>query len=138
VIILREARDAIVAHALEASPNECCGILLGQTGWITIAVRARNLQESRTRYLIDPRDHIAACRTAREQQLDVIGFYHSHPHSAAEPSDSDVAEASYPEAVYLIVGLCGERPEVRAFMLGERGAVELTMETIAERQASDV
>ena len=75
--------DDIVGHARECRPRECCGVLLGRTGHITHAVRARNAAESATRFELDPRDHIAARRVARDQQLEVLGYYHSHPQSQA-------------------------------------------------------
>lgn len=107
---------AIVAHAREAAPDECCGVLLGRGDEIVEAVRARNVAEpATTRFLIDPKDHIDARRDARTRGLDVVGFYHSHPRSSAAPSDTDLAEAAYPGGLYVIVGLGADRPEVRVF-----------------------
>ena len=50
--------EAVVAHALDARPSECCGILLGKDDEIVEAVRTGNLAQSANRFLIDPRDHI--------------------------------------------------------------------------------
>jgi len=115
VILPRAIRDAVVAHAREAAPCECCGILIGTPAVIVTAVRAANLSESPSRFLIDPHDHIRARREARAAGLEVVGFYHSHPHSDAEPSATDVAEASYAGHLYLIVGLAGNDPDVRVY-----------------------
>jgi proteasome lid subunit RPN8/RPN11 len=105
-----------VAHAREASPDECCGLLLGRGDEIVEAVRARNLaDEPATRFLIDPADHFAARRTARERGLAVVGFYHSHPTSPPEPSARDRAEFSYAGYLYAIVSLRVEPAEVRLF-----------------------
>ena len=96
-------------------------MLVGSAGEITSAVRARNLSEQPTRFLIDPQDHISARRDARAAGLDVVGFYHSHPQSDARPSATDLDEASYPNHVYLIVGLTGEAVDVRLYRFtGER------------------
>lgn len=114
---------AIIAHAREAAPVECCGILIGRDGSIDDAARAKNLAGSPNRFLLDPKDHIEARRTARGRGLDVIGFYHSHPHSPAWPSPTDIAEASYPDAVQLIVSLEGTAVVARLFRL-ERGSAE--------------
>ena len=108
-------RDAVVAHARDAAPAECCGLLVGSPSVIMSAVPARNLADSPSRFLIDPQDHIRARRIARAAGLDVVGFYHSHPRSAPEPSPADVAEASYPNHLYLIVGLAGEAADVRLY-----------------------
>ena len=94
VILGSTVRAAILQHAREEAPHECCGLLVGRRGNIESAIRARNLQSSATRYLIDPADHFAAMRTARSNGQRVIGAYHSHPASAPTPSDSDIAEAT--------------------------------------------
>jgi proteasome lid subunit RPN8/RPN11 len=101
-------------------------MLIGSAGAITSAIRARNLSDDPSRFLVDPQDHIQARREARAAGLDVVGFYHSHPHSAAEPSPSDLAEASYPNHLYLIVGLAGEAAELRLYRFtGEAFALEV-------------
>jgi proteasome lid subunit RPN8/RPN11 len=118
--IRREALDAIIAHARAEAPAECCGMLVGRGRSIDEAVRARNIAASPTRFLIDPKDHIDTRRAARGRGLEVLGFYHSHPQSPAWPSETDVAEATYPEAVYLIASLAGKGADVRLFRI-ERG-----------------
>lgn len=106
----------MVAHARESAPDECCGVLLGRDGEIVEAVRARNIADSATtRFVIDPRDHIEARRDGRARGLEVVGFYHSHPRSAATPSEIDRAEAAYPDHLSVIVGLDVDPPEVRMF-----------------------
>src|SRR5215510_604187 len=116
--------DEVTAHATECQPRECCGVLLGTAARITTAIRARNIAESSTRFLLDPKAHIEARRRAREEGLEVVGFYHSHPHSRAYPSETDLAEAAYPECVHLIVGFVEGRPEVRLFAYADGRAVE--------------
>ena len=100
--------EAVIAHARVAAPAECCGILLGRAAEIVEAIPTRNLSDDPNRFLIDPKDHFDARRLARRRGLDVVGFYHSHPHSAPTPSAVDLAEASYPDHLYLIVGLQAE------------------------------
>ena len=119
--------DAVIAHAKECQPRECCGILLGTTDHITEAVRAGNLSASPTRFVIDPKAHIEARRTARAQGLQVVGFYHSHPHSPALPSATDLAEAQYPGCVHLIVGFVEGTPEIRIFNYADGRAAERTL-----------
>src|SRR5262245_32681871 len=116
---------AIVAHAHAEAPRECCGMLIGRGMSVVEAAAARNLADLPTRFLIDPQDHIAAIRGARARGLDVIGFYHSHPHSAAAPSPTDLKEASYPDHFYLSVSLEHEPPEMRCFRLHDGNFHEL-------------
>ena len=118
------ALETIVAHAREAAPAECCGLLLGRDGAVVEAVRTRNVADDPlSRFVIDPKDHIDHRRDARRRGLDVAGFYHSHPRSPASPSATDGAEASYPDHLYLIVSLAQEPPDVGLFRLdrGDRG-----------------
>jgi proteasome lid subunit RPN8/RPN11 len=127
--ISRVALEAVITHAREASPSECCGLLIGAGTGIDEATPARNLAEGPSRYLIDPADHIAARRAARSRGLEVVGFYHSHPQSAAWPSPTDLAEAAYPEAVHLIVSLADGGAEARLFRIDQGLAAELPLTT---------
>jgi proteasome lid subunit RPN8/RPN11 len=113
----------ITAHARAEAPLECCGILIGTGRRIERATRARNQLRSPTRYLIEPEDHFAALKSAREDGQAVVGFYHSHPASAPAPSETDRLEAAYPGHWHLIVfpGTGTQPPEVRAFQLMESG-----------------
>ena len=119
--------DDVIAHAKECQPRECCGVLLGTSDHITEAIRARNIAESTSRFLIDPKTHIEARRTARNLRLQVIGFYHSHPHSHPYPSATDLAEAAYPECVHLIVGFVDGKAEARLFNYKDGGATEIAL-----------
>jgi desampylase len=115
VILPDAVRDEVIAHARETAPAECCGLLVGDATEIVGAVRAANLAPGPSRFLIDPNDHIRARRDARARGLDVVGFYHSHPRSDARPSPTDLAEASYENHLYVIVGLGGEAADVRLY-----------------------
>jgi proteasome lid subunit RPN8/RPN11 len=125
-------RDAIVAHALETAPAECCGLLLGRSDEILEAIRARNVADDRTtRFRVDPADHFAARRAARARGLELTGFYHSHPGTAAEPSARDVAEFSYAGHLYAIVSLQVEPPEVRLFRFDAGNFQRVSFVTVA-------
>jgi proteasome lid subunit RPN8/RPN11 len=127
VILDRAALDAAISHAREAAPAECCGVLLGSDEVVTEARRTRNRAIDQNRFLIDPEDHIDARREARARGLAVVGFYHSHPHSAPVPSPTDLEEASYPDHLYLIVGLSGDEPDARLYRLEAGRFLELPL-----------
>jgi proteasome lid subunit RPN8/RPN11 len=127
-IALRLARlviDEVVAHAREASPAECCGVLLGTDSEVVEAVRTDNLSEDPNRYRVDPKGHFDARRSARRRGLEVVGFYHSHPHSEPEPSAADVSEATYPGYLYLIVRPLVEDAKIRVFRLEQGRFLEV-------------
>jgi proteasome lid subunit RPN8/RPN11 len=114
----------MLSHARAEAPRECCGLLVGKGESVVRSVRARNLDATATRYLIDPEDHFAAIRAARAEGLEVVGAYHSHPSSAPVPSATDIAEAnSGSDFVYVIVSLVND--EVQAYRIAEGQAVSI-------------
>ena len=115
--------EALVAHAREEAPNECCGYLSARDGVVEQVVRSRNLRASPYGYELDPQSLLAA------NELDddgfEVGIYHSHPRSAAEPSQTDINLAHYPHWTYLIVSLANGDGEVRGWRIeGGRVAEE--------------
>jgi proteasome lid subunit RPN8/RPN11 len=91
-----EAWAAMVAHAQQAYPNECCGAMIGTNGdgdkRVRVAMPLENAFEGvqATRYELRPQDLLAAEKAARERQMDVIGIYHSHPDCEAYFSETDL------------------------------------------------
>lgn len=124
VLKLNQSHTAeIIAHAREAFPHECCGLIGGTSdGAVRTIYRARNLAvNALVTYEAAPEDLFAAQRQMRERGEELIAIYHSHPRAKdPEPSATDVRLAYYPSAVYLIVGLAGDEPCVRAFRVSER------------------
>jgi proteasome lid subunit RPN8/RPN11 len=120
-----EQRDALVEHARAEAPNECCGVIWARGGVVEGLSRAENSRASPYGYELDPRSLL------RANELDDDGFevgvYHSHPRSAAEPSQTDINLATYPHWTYLIVSLAGE-PEVRAWQIGDGRSDEVEIE----------
>jgi len=112
--------EEIVAHAREEAPNECCGYVRAKDGLVDAVHRSENLRSSPYGYELDARSLLAA--NDLDDEGFEVGIYHSHPRSAAEPSQTDVNLAHYPHWRYLIVSLDGQ-PEVRAWRI-EDGHVE--------------
>ena len=116
----------MLAHAREEAPRECCGLLVGFGASVVRSVRARNLDVSATRYLINPKDHFTAIRSARNEGLDVVGAYHSHPSSAPVPSATDITEAdSGPDFLYVIVSPIGDGVRAYRIVAGAYTLLEL-------------
>ena len=119
----REHLEAMIAHAREAAPAECCGLVGGFSGTQANSLyRLRNVTaEPEVRYEAAPEDLFAAQRQMRERGEELLAIYHSHPRSAEpSPSETDVRQAFYPSAMYLIIGLGGSGPVVKAFSISER------------------
>ena len=117
IAIRRAVIDALIRHAREALPNECCGLLIGTGERIDEAVPARNLKESPTAYLVDPERHFEVLRRTRREGTSIVGAYHSHTRSAAVPSPRDLGESHDPDLVHVIVSLEREPADVRAYYL---------------------
>ena len=94
--------------AAASYPHEACGLLIGHSegprSEVARVTAARNLNRHRPRdrYLLDPADFLAADCSARDDGLDVVGFWHSHPDHPARPSDTDL-EAAWAGYSYLII-----------------------------------
>jgi [CysO sulfur-carrier protein]-S-L-cysteine hydrolase len=124
--------DEIVAHAREATPNECCGMLAGLDGAATRVYPARNAEASPLRYTIHPQDQIRIMTEIEERGEEIAAIYHSHTKTPAEPSQTDINLAeNWPDPLYVICSIADPTaPSVRAFAI--RGAsveeVELRVE----------
>jgi proteasome lid subunit RPN8/RPN11 len=124
MIIPEQVYDAIVAHARFDFPNEACGLLAANAaGDVCMAYCLTNAQASPTRYTLDPTEHFRAMRHAERLGWEIVGVFHSHTHSAAYPSPTDVQFALEPEWAYVIVSLARAEPDVRAFRIVD-GAVD--------------
>ena len=98
--------NQILAHAQNQSEEEICGLIAEQSGEVKAVYPIENVSSHReSLYQMDGKAQIDAMRKMRENDQQLYAIYHSHPHSAAFPSATDVKEAQYPDAVYLIVSL---------------------------------
>ena len=120
--------DEIIAHAREDDPNECCGIIAGSGGRATKLYRAVNSEASPYRYNVDSKDLLRIYRDLDGRGWDVLVIYHSHTHTEACPSPTDIRLAAWPDAHYVIASLQDKaKPVVRAFHIrdGEISEEEL-------------
>jgi proteasome lid subunit RPN8/RPN11 len=122
IISIQQAHvDEILDHARDAAPHECCGLIGGMGARTQTVYRLRNAAaDPFVTYEASPEDLFAAQRSMRARGEQLLAIYHSHPRSAdPKPSATDVRLAYYPSAVYLIVGLGGEQPNLGAFRIAE-------------------
>lgn len=123
--------DEIVAHALEDSPNECCGMIGSQNGQAEHIYRANNAELSPFRYSFEPAEQFRILREIEKAGLDLGGIYHSHTRSAAYPSQTDINLAFYPESLYFIVSLAdASAPDLRAFSIRDEKVEEVEIDIL--------
>jgi [CysO sulfur-carrier protein]-S-L-cysteine hydrolase len=120
--VLRLAEIAykqMVAHCLDGFPLEACGLLGGDptSGHASLCYPTRNVAESARVYTVDPKDHLRADRDADDRGLQIIGVFHSHTHTEAYPSPTDVAQAPDPTWHYVLVSLKDGTPVTRSYRI---------------------
>lgn len=117
--------DYILEHAEAAYPNECCGFFYGkdreETREVTLGRQVANSKEGdqSDRFEIDPQDYRLAEKFALENDLELLGVYHSHPDHPAEPSEHD-REVAMPWFSYIIISVRkGRAVSTRSWRLNE-------------------
>ena len=135
--------DGMIAHARELDPFECCGLLAGQEGVVLSQYRIANTvandqhavrvfaeanvkqlgrlaetARAEVAYFMDPKELLAAFKDMRTRGLELTVIYHSHTHSPAYPSQTDIGLAYYSDAAYLILSLADKaHPDLQAYWI---------------------
>ncbi len=123
--------DQIIVHAEREAPIEACGYLAGVEGLITLRYPMTNVDQREDHFSFDPKEQFTAHKTAREDGVQLLGVYHSHPATPARPSEEDIRLAYNPSLLYVIVSLFEGKRTVKAFRIIE-GKVEEEPLTIEE------
>lgn len=130
----------MIHHAQREYPNEACGLLAGKAcpepfafaqdrlrrrdGRVEKVYQMTNAEHSPVTYRLDPEEQYRAFIEIEEEGWELLAIYHSHSHSPAYPSVTDLELAFYPDSLYLIISLADRaRPIIRAFRIVE-GAIE--------------
>jgi proteasome lid subunit RPN8/RPN11 len=95
--------EAMVTHVARHAPEEACGLLGGPPGRVERSYLVENVRHSRVEYLMAPEMQVQAMLDLEAQGWDVTGIFHSHPAGPPLPSATDIEQAYYPDAVYVIL-----------------------------------
>ena len=135
--ISRAHWQSMIDHALDekAKPAEACGLLAGELGDLDVkavypCANAAPADQQDLIYELDPLDHLRADRDAQDNGWEIIGVYHSHTHTEALPSPTDIAQAPDPSWHYIVVSVRHPTPVVRSFTIvdGEVAEEPLVLE----------
>src|SRR6478609_10689457 len=111
----------MLAHAVRGLPLEACGLLAGDpsdpNGRIQRFYPCENAAASAKVYTVAPRDHLRADRDAEGAGWSITGVMHSHTHTDAYPSPTDIAQAPDPDWHYIIVSLRDDAPALRSYRI---------------------
>ncbi len=110
----------MVAHCITGLPEEACGVLAGDpvSGTVDRLYPTRNEAASARVFTVDSRDLLQADRDAERNGTQLIGVFHSHTHTDAYPSPTDVDQAPDPSWHYVVVSLRDSHPVVRSYRIG--------------------
>ncbi|MDP8927572.1 MAG: M67 family metallopeptidase [Actinomycetota bacterium] len=129
----RRTCELLVERAWSDFPYEVCGLLGLRSDGGIVHFPMTNAERSMTYYVMDGKELLRAMRTIEEEGWG-LAIYHSHTHTEAFPSRTDVELSAYPEAFYLIVSLQDrDTPELRAFRIieGRISEVPLVVDDVA-------
>ncbi len=133
-----EQHDQIVAQCFDGLPDEACGLLAGPitptlepTGAVTHVYPCVNADASARTYTVDSRDLLRAMRDAEANEVELVGVWHSHTHTDAYPSDTDVRQAMEPGWVYVLVSLKHAEPVMRAYRIRDGVVAEVDVDVQA-------
>lgn len=134
-------RDQMVAHALRGLPHEACGLFASAPGTteVTAFFPMTNVAASSEIYQLDGPEMMAIERQADDRGLQVVGVMHSHTHTTAYPSPTDVRDAATFDPFgawhYIIVSLKDATPVLRSYMLGGGEIVEDSLHVVPQASA---
>jgi proteasome lid subunit RPN8/RPN11 len=122
--------DEIVAQGLREVPNGACRLIAAEGGAPVRVFAMRNADASPATYRLDGKEQLEVFEELDQKGWDLWAIYHSHTHSEAYPSGTDVKLAFYPEARYMLLSLANRNePVLRSFRIadGEVTEEELTI-----------
>lgn len=132
VRIPRPIVNRLLHHAQSSPDNEVCGLIGSKNGVPSSCYPIGNIASSPRRlFAMNPKEQIAAMRDMRERGEDIFAIYHSHPAAPAFPSAIDLAQANYPETLYLIISLQTRGVlEMQGFVLRGTNVTEVPLEIV--------
>ncbi len=139
LVVPTDLRAQLIAHAQQGDPDEVCGILAGRDSRIERVFPVRNTADEigseqdvfrdretgaaapgrrRVHYYMDPRDQLRVYNELDALGLDLVGYYHSHTHTEARPSPTDIRLATDLMSFYVLVSLEDKgQPALRAWRI---------------------
>ncbi len=116
LVIPRRLADEMIDYCLAGRPHEACGILARADGRVVRVFCMTNASASPVRYSLEPREQLAVYNRLDEEGWEIGGVFHSHTHTNAYPSPTDVRLAME-DVPYVIVSLLKEPAEIKAFRI---------------------
>lgn len=133
--LTREQLEKMIAQAKRDAPNETWGMIGGKNGHAEKVYEMKNVSPTPvTRYVADPPELLKTVREIEDEHgWDILAIYHTHPATEPYPSATDIAEAHYPDSVYILISLKNpEQAKMRGYRIVEGVVTEITIEIEVE------
>lgn len=108
-------KSIILEHVVRCLPEEACGLLGGYGSFVKRVIPVTNRLHSPVRFYMEPSELLEALEALEEEELELVGIFHSHPHGPPVPSETDLREFAYPESLMVILSPQGKDWQLRAF-----------------------
>jgi proteasome lid subunit RPN8/RPN11 len=119
----------MLSQVRTALPNEAVGLMGGRvTGDVSLVLPLPNIAAGKRSFVADPFAQFCALRRLRDESLELLAIYHSHPEGGVDPSQDDLVYASRWSCVHLIIAVStypGSDARLRGFRYGEGGRIEV-------------
>ena len=123
----KQLRKQIEDYLEEYLPEEACGLLGGRDGSVEVVLPVTNELHSPMRFRMDAPEQLRAILQLEEQEMDLMGIFHSHPRGPEFPSDTDIQEHAYPESAVVICSLSDTGWVIRAFSIQGYSVFEIEL-----------
>jgi len=131
MILTREQLELVIAQAKRDAPNETWGMIGGKDNRAQKIFPMKNVSPTPvTRYVADPPELLKTVRAIEDEHgWDILAIYHTHPATEPYPSATDIAEAHYPDSIYIIISLKNpKQAKMRGYRIVEGKVAEITIE----------
>jgi proteasome lid subunit RPN8/RPN11 len=132
VTIPRLLYTEMMAHVLSNPTVEMCGLLAGRAGVVDRVWPVPNALHSPIAYLMDGPEFAAAMSGC---EFEPLGIFHSHPVGPPHPSPTDIAQAAYPDSIYVVISLQTSPPSVRGFTIVDEQVSEVILDIVDEAES---
>lgn len=127
--LTNEQLQQMIAHVDTLAPLEACGLLAGKNSRVEAVLKVTNQAQSPVRFVMDPIEQLHAFEWIDDNQLDLLGIFHSHPTEPETVSPTDIAEAAY-DVVYIILAPVDGKWHARGFMIEEDKYREISLQIL--------
>lgn len=119
IILTQDQKQILIEHAKKTAPAESCALLFGHSESGTSTVKevflTQNMEDSSVNFTISNEELLSGYKEAEKKDLEVIGIFHSHPHSEAIPSSMDKKFMTINPVVWVIFS--NKESQLNAFVL---------------------